>query len=57
MQRRRFLQAAGSAGTLKRDMPVECVTGNPAERRRYALLARRGRRLSPRFERQSFSCL
>ena len=57
MQRRRFLQAAGSAGTLKRDMPVECVTGNPPERRRYALLVRRGRRLSPRFERQSFSCL
>jgi hypothetical protein len=35
-----------AAGTLKRNMPVECVTGNPAERRRYTHLEALGRLLA-----------
>jgi hypothetical protein len=35
-----------AAGTLKRNMPVECVTGNPAERRKYSHLEAIGRLLS-----------
>lgn len=35
-----------AAGTLKRNMPVECVTGNPAERRRYSHLEALGRLLA-----------
>ena len=34
-----------AAGTLKRSMPVECVTGNPAERARYSHLEALGRLL------------
>ncbi len=34
-----------AAGTLKRAMPVECVTGNPAERARYSHLEALGRLL------------
>lgn len=34
-----------AAGTLKRAMPVECVTGNPAERARYTHLEALGRLL------------
>lgn len=35
-----------AAGKLKRDMPVECVTGNPAERARYTHLEAIGRLLA-----------
>jgi hypothetical protein len=35
-----------AAGTLKRNMPVECLTGNAAERRRYSHLEAIGRLLS-----------
>ena len=35
-----------AAGTLKQSMPVECVTGNPAERRRYTHLEALGRLLA-----------
>ena len=35
-----------AAGTLKRNMPVECVTGNPQERRRYTHLEALGRLLA-----------
>jgi hypothetical protein len=35
-----------AAGTLKRNMPVECVTGNPAERARYTHLEAMGRLLA-----------
>jgi hypothetical protein len=35
-----------AAGTLKRNMPVECVTGNPAERARYTHLEAIGRLLA-----------
>jgi hypothetical protein len=35
-----------AAGTLKRDMPVECVTGNPADRRKYTHLEALGRLLA-----------
>jgi hypothetical protein len=35
-----------AAGTLKRNMPVECVTGDPAERRRYTHLEALGRLLA-----------
>lgn len=32
-----------AAGTLERNMPVECVTGNPADRRKYTHLEALGR--------------
>ena len=35
-----------AAGTLKQNMPVECVTGNPAERRKYTHLEALGRLLA-----------
>ena len=35
-----------AAGTLKRNMPVECVAGNPAERARYTHLEAIGRLLA-----------
>lgn len=35
-----------AAGTLKRNMPVECVTGNPADRRKYSHLEALGRLLA-----------
>ena len=35
-----------AAGTLKRNMPVECVTGNPAERRKVTHLEAIGRLLA-----------
>src|SRR4051812_14513297 len=35
-----------AAGTLKQKMPVECVTGNPAERRKYTHLEALGRLLA-----------
>src|SRR5215831_14726657 len=35
-----------AAGTLKRNMPVECVTGNVADRRKYSHLEAIGRLLS-----------
>jgi len=35
-----------AAGTLKRNMPVECVTGNPDQRRRYTHLEALGRLLA-----------
>lgn len=35
-----------AAGTLKRNMPVECVTGNVADRRRYTHLEALGRLLA-----------
>src|SRR5262245_33074056 len=35
-----------AAGTLKRNMPVECVTGNTADRRRYSHLEAFGRLLA-----------
>ncbi len=35
-----------AAGTLKRNMPVECVTGKPDERRRYTHLEALGRLLA-----------
>ena len=35
-----------AAGTLKRNMPVECVTGNPAERAKYTHLEAIGRLLA-----------
>jgi hypothetical protein len=35
-----------AAGTLRRNMPVECVTGNPAERRQYSHLEALGRLLA-----------
>src|SRR4051794_4913852 len=35
-----------AAGTLKQSMPVECVTGNPAERRKYTHLEAFGRLLA-----------
>jgi hypothetical protein len=35
-----------AAGTLKRNMPVECVTGNVADRRKYTHLEALGRLLS-----------
>jgi hypothetical protein len=35
-----------AAGTLKRNMPVECATGNAAERRRYTHLEALGRLLA-----------
>jgi hypothetical protein len=35
-----------AAGTLKRNMPVECVTGNPADRRKYTHLEAIGRLLA-----------
>jgi hypothetical protein len=35
-----------AAGTLKRNMPVECVTGNVAERRKYTHLEALGRLLT-----------
>ena len=35
-----------AAGTLKRSMPVECVTGNPAERRKVTHLEALGRLLA-----------
>ena len=35
-----------AAGTLKRNMPVECVTGNPVERRKYTHLEAAGRLLA-----------
>ncbi|MGA2267918.1 MAG: DUF2264 domain-containing protein [Bryobacteraceae bacterium] len=35
-----------AAGTLKRNMPVECATGNPAERARYTHLEAIGRLLA-----------
>ncbi|HEV3199853.1 MAG TPA: DUF2264 domain-containing protein [Bryobacteraceae bacterium] len=34
------------AGTLKRNMPVECLTGNPADRRKYTHLEAIGRLLA-----------
>jgi hypothetical protein len=35
-----------AAGTLKRNMPVECVTGNPQDRKRYSHLEAIGRLLA-----------
>src|SRR5689334_25007564 len=35
-----------AAGTLKRNMPVECVTGNVADRRKYSHLEAIGRLLA-----------
>ena len=35
-----------AAGTLKREMPVECVTGNPTDRRKYSHLEAFGRLLA-----------
>src|SRR5689334_11136702 len=35
-----------AAGTLKRNMPVECVTGDPVERRKYTYLEALGRLLA-----------
>src|SRR4051794_37950884 len=35
-----------AAGTLKQRMPVECVTGNPTERRKYTHLEALGRLLA-----------
>src|SRR5437660_10108511 len=35
-----------AAGTLKRNMPVECVTGNVADRRKYSHLEALGRLLA-----------
>src|SRR6516165_6927590 len=35
-----------AAGTLKRNMPVECATGNVADRRKYSHLEAIGRLLS-----------
>jgi hypothetical protein len=35
-----------AAGTLRQNMPVECVTGNPAERRKYTHLEALGRLLA-----------
>jgi hypothetical protein len=35
-----------AAGTLKRNMPVECVTGNVADRRKYTYLEAMGRLLA-----------
>src|SRR3954454_8197930 len=35
-----------AAGTLKQKMPVECITGNPEERRKYTHLEALGRLLA-----------